>query len=601
MSIVNKDARVSKFPFNDIEDKSISNNKSDSDPLFVKYSRKKAGRVLNNNSRILATGLNAYSGTLTDSDAAHLLKRLSYGAIKTDIDAIKLLSPSAAIDKMLTFLPQPTVPYPYAVNYYEADEPDAAGAPLGSDITKTHLLDYTNAYSILYFRLESIKNHIMGVYLNDPVSIREKMTDFWYHFIPVNYNSVVVENSYSFINDYRVLLRSNCLGNFKTLIKAIAKSQAMLLYLNGQDSYPDTPNENFARELFELFTIGKEVNPANQKYTEADIKAASKIFSGWRMESYLTPYPIPVAFNYEYHNQEDKQFSVNFGNTLIANQLGADGANEFDLFFDMLFTYQGNTIAKYICRRLYRFFVYYEITPQIETDIIEPLASLFVTSNWDIKPIVEKLFKSEHFFDIANRGVMIKSPIDFVVGAIRTLKVETNYPLNEYRIQNEVWSSLRGFCSYHLEQGIGDVPTVSGWKAYYQEPSFYQIWINSITIQRREYFLDNLLFYDLGSPIMLIDPIVYVKQFPNETIKNPNTLIDAMVVNLLPTDLDPIFKSENLKKANLLNFQENDNYWTNAWNNYIATPNDEVRKKLVEERLRAVLNVILKLAEFQLM
>ncbi len=576
------------------------------DPLFEKYAKKKPGRRNQSLKKsALIAGLNAYTGTWADSEVAHLLKRLCFGAAKSDIDQFKLLSPSAAVDKMLNFTVIPDYPYPTPINYYEVDNPDPTGVPLGGDYTKAHLLDYTNTNSFAYYRMQGIKFWQMGVYLNCSVTIREKMTDFWYHFIPINYDEIGVENSFSFIYDYRMLLRNNCLGNFKTLIKTIAKSQAMLIYLNGQDSYPDTPNENFARELMELFTIGKEVNPANQKYTEDDIKAASKIFSGWRMENFLMAYPTTVAFNPDYHNQEDKQFSANFNNTLIANQLGAAGANEFDLFFDMLFNYQGLTIAKYICRRLYRFFVYYETTPEVETTIITPLANLLITSSWQIKPVVEKLFKSEHFFDLANRGVMIKSPIDFMVGICRTLKVNTNSPLGitDYANQNYYWNFLNSYCYDQLEQGIGSVPNVSGWRPYYQAPAYYQIWINSITIQKREALIDILLIYDYypNDIPFLIDPILFVKQFPNNTIKNPNLLIDALVINLLPNDIDATFKSTNLKTANLLNFQENDNYWTNAWNNYLLTPTDEVRKKLVEDRLKSVLNVILKLAEFQLM
>ncbi len=574
------------------------------DPLFEKYSRKKLSR----NSKIadnyqISSGIALYKGIWSEAEVNHLLKRVSFGASKIDIDVYKKLSVSAAVDKLLNFQFTPKYPYPTPVNFYGKDLPDPHNVPYGADFTKSHFLIYDDkANSLAGYRSLGVKNWMLGVYINDTTSMREKLTDFWYHFIPINFDSLAGENSFSYVNDYRTLLRNNCIGNFKTLIKEISKSQGMLLYLNGQDSNANTPNENFARELLELFTIGKEINPENQKYTEDDIKAASKIFSGWRMQKFLVPYPTPVVFNPIYHNQENKQFSHNFNNTLIYNQLNDAGANEFDQFFDMLFAYQSITIAKYICRRLYRFFVYYDITTAIENEIITPLANLLVASNWEFRPVVEMLFKSEHFYDISVRGLMIKSPFDFVVGAIRTLKIETNLLPSDYSGQNWLWDYLRVFCYEKLEQGIGQVPTVSGWKAYYQEPTFYQNWITSITIQKRESFLDNLLYNkNIESKILIVNPISYVLDFPNDTIKDPNLLINALVNHLLPIDIDIKFKTDVLKKANLLNSQRNDSYWTLAWNDYKANPTNSTKKKIVEDRLKAVLNVILKLAEFQLM
>ncbi len=100
---------------------------------------------------------------------------------------------------------------------------------------------------------------------------------------------------------------------------------------------------------------------------------------------------------------------------------------------------------------------------------------------------------------------------------------------------------------------------------------------------------------------MIVNPISYVLDFPNDTIKDPNLLINALVNHLLPIDIDIKFKTDVLKKANLLNSQRNDSYWTLAWNDYKANPTNSTKKKIVEDRLKAVLNVILKLAEFQLM
>ena len=105
-------------------------------------------------------------------------------------------------------------------------------------------------------------------------------------------------------------------------------------------------------------------------------------------------------------------------------------------------------MSKYICRRLYRFFVYYDIDSNIETNVIEPLSQLFVSNNWNIKPVLEKLFKSEHFFDMANRGVYIKSPFDIILGGLRTFNVNCNVSdATNHEAQYEIWKTLKTNCA----------------------------------------------------------------------------------------------------------------------------------------------------------
>jgi uncharacterized protein (DUF1800 family) len=427
------------------------------------------------------------------------------------------------------------------------------------------------------------------------------MTQFWYHFIPVNFDDIRNQqnNSATMCNDYMSLLRTNALGNFKTLIKAIAKTPAMLVYLGNQYSTATVPNENFARELMELFTLGKV---PTQNYTEADVIAASKVLSGWRVPSFIAAYPFAPAFNAAYHNQTNKTFSVNFANTTINNQAGVNGANEFDIFFDMLFTQQQTTIARYVCRRLYRFFVYYDIDANIETNVIVPLAALLVSNNWNMAPVVTTLFKSEHFFDVANRGVMIKSPIDFITGSLRTLNINTTPAAGATQLANQytVWNYFQNYANGNLEQGMGLVPNVSGWKAYYQDPTYYQNWINSNSIQRRATLLTSFVSgFTTGSTSIKFDPIAFVQQFPGATIQDPDLLIDAIVPYLFTVDLPAQYKIDT-KVQTLLAGQVTNSYWTTAWNNYIASPTT-ANTNIVKNRLNSLLTTFLQLAEFQLM
>ena len=214
------------------------------------------------------------------------------------------------------------------------------------------------------------------------------MNLFWYHFIPIDYEIVrngngqyVSTNSARLCYSYLKMFSDNPAGNFKTLIRTMATHPAMMLYLNNQSNSNSSPDENFAREVMELFTLGKD--PLSQ-YTEADVIQAAKVLSGWRLlnANSITP---TTTFVPSLHNTSSKQFSSFFNNTIISNT----GATELDTFIDMIFS-KTKVVSEYICRRLYRFFVYYDIDATTETNIITPLALTFVANNWNIAPVLNQ-------------------------------------------------------------------------------------------------------------------------------------------------------------------------------------------------------------------
>jgi len=592
----------------------------DPDPLFEKYARKTLGvRRYSQNIMIpkvngpelarvgnITSGLNPYAGVWTIWEVTHLLRRAGFGVKKADLDSLLVLTPSAAVDALLN-ISAPTIPSATPLNYYQNTLPDSGGIALGASWTANNLTYVnTNDGTNNYYRELSLNSWSWGLCINDNTTIREKMVQFWYHFIPVNFEDIRNQqnNSATMCNDYMSLFRTNALGSFKTLIKAIAKTPAMLVYLGNQYSTATVPNENFARELMELFTLGKV--PV-QNYTESDVIAASKVLSGWRVPGFTVAYPFAPGFNAAYHNQTNKVFSALFSNstntTTINNQTGVNGANEFDFFFDLLFTRQEVTISKYVCRRLYRFFVYYDIDANIEANVIVPLAALLVSSNWDMATVVSKLFKSEHFFDVANRGVMIKSPVDFISGTLRTLNINTTPAAGATQIVNQyaIWNYFQSYAYNNLEQGLGYVPTVSGWKAYYQVPAFYQNWINANSIQKRASLLTAFVNgFTTGSTSIKIDPIAYVQQFPNTTIQDPDLLINTIVPYLFAVDLPASYLSDT-KIQTLLAGQITNSYWTTAWNNYTNEPGNTSYTNIVKTRLSSLLTTLLQLAECQLM
>ncbi len=459
--------------------------------------------------------------------------------------------------------------------------------------------------------MDALRRWSFGLTLNGDISIREKMVWFWYHFIPIDFESIF-QSSNSYINTnsartfyrYLKLFRDNALGNFKTLIRAVCTEPAMMYYLNNQVNTASAPDENFARELMELFTLGKD-DPLNQ-YTQADVVAAAKVLTGWRVQNLNTATPV-TNFLSASHSTGNKQFSSYFNDAVITYQSGAAGANELDSLLNMIFS-KSLVVSQYICRRLYRYFVYYDIDANIEANVIAPLAQTFVANNWNIKPVLEQLFKSEHFFDVANRGVYIKSPFDAVAGMINMLALNTADANIEW--QYRIWSRFNDNYCLGMDQQMGTIPNVSGWNAYYQTPAYHEYWINSNSIQKRFSFIKNMFdgftitsVFNTGTTTLRsfkVDVIAFAQQFGNTIASDPDALTAICIKYLIPIDLSQPQKDQ-MKLNTLLTGQTTNSYWTTAWNNYIAAPTDATKKGIVDSRIRNLLSSICQLAEYQLM
>jgi uncharacterized protein (DUF1800 family) len=187
----------------------------------------------------------------------------------------------------------------------------------------------------------------------------------------------------------------------------------MLYYLNGRLNTKRAPDENYARELQELFTLGKG---SGSKYTEDDVKQTARVLTGFTINP--TTSPFSTSFVSANHDTGDKTFSSFYGNTVIKGRTGINaGMDELKDLLDMIFNVE--EVSKFICRRLYKYFVYYELDSTIETNVIEPLAKVFRDNGYEIKPVLKTLFESEHFYDVWNRGAMIKDPLSHTVGYLR--------------------------------------------------------------------------------------------------------------------------------------------------------------------------------------
>jgi uncharacterized protein (DUF1800 family) len=502
-------------------------------------------------------GLQPYAGPWTRNEIAHLLKRTMFGATKTDIDYFLPGNVNDAVDELLNNVITVSPPLrDYGLLETEDGMFDDPGTARGqtwiNDLNKPS--DPGLRSKLNSVRIDSMRKWWVGLMLHQNRSITEKMVLFWHHHFSVQKEEV--ENHIPMYRHHD-LLRRNALGNVRQLTKDVSIDPAMLVHLNGYLNSKLAPDENFARELQELFTVGKGVNSL---YTEDDVIAAARVLTGWRVNS-DTFLPYHDGAN---HDAGNKTFSAFYKNTVITGS--SDALDELDRFINMIFA--TDECPKFICRKIYRWFVNSIIDDDTEANVIAPLATIFKNSNFEIKPVLEALFKSEHFFDPVNRACYIKSPYDFIVGTLREFGAAfppyTDYE-NGYPLFYSVYVSAA-----NMQQDLFQPPDVSGWPAYHQEPMFYELWVNSNSLPRRADFTNN----------MIEQGLVDLRAFTNTVSdpSDPDKLIDEVSALLLRYPLSD--NSKTYVKNNFLLNNSNDNsVWTDLWNaNNSAAINGALKK-----------------------
>jgi len=532
----------------------------------------------------LSSGLEPYTGDWGREQASHLLRRTLFGVRKTDLDQFSGMSMTDAADTLL----QPSTLPPPPVNDYDGipDVPTDPNVNAGDTWVEAPFHGELEG-----LRIFSLKSWILGQMLNQEASLHQKLALFWHNLLPTQMWGVFVsKTSYA----YWKMLLDNSFGNYKDLIKKLTLDSCMLIYLNGTSNNKDAPDENYGRELQELFCIGKGPNSG---YTESDVQAAARVLTGWVVEeeSLIGNSEPKTFFHRPWHDTNDKQFSSFYGNTLIEGRAGKEGEDELDDMLTMIF--DTNELALYICRRLYNFFVYHEIDSSTETNVIEPLAEIFRDNNYEILPVLDTLFKSAHFYDTANMGASIKNPVDHLIGMWRSFEIPVTGLSEETPSEQMLRQVYMVFDMADRGMEIGDPPNVAGWRAYYQAPSFDKTWITSDSIQSRVSRQDTLLqFGHVYGDILLEEfSLISLVEDLNEPVL-PRKVIAEVAELLLGL---PLSESgiDNLESI----LSPVDNEWTLSWFDYTDNPTDEMKKEVVESRLRSTFRAMLQLGEFQLM
>lgn len=348
--------------------------------------------------------------------------------------------------------------------------------------------------------------------VNSNEQMREKMAFFWHgHF------ASRIQNP-KFNRQLLNIIRKNALGNFKDLLLEVSQAPAMLNFLNNQQNKKDHPNENFAREVMELFTMGRG------NYTEKDIREGARAFTGW-------------GYDKEGNFKERKNLHDDSPKTFLGKTGNFTGTDALNIILEQKAT------AKFITIKIYKFFV----NENIDESIINKLSDSFYNSNYDIKKLMTDLFSSSWFYDKNNIGNRIKSPIELMVGMMRTLPMNIQNPENLI-----VYQKLLG-------QILLYPPNVAGW------PNG-KSWIDSSTLMLR---LQIPQIWSGLRPLEYspredddIDMGMKSRETAlNKSFKNPNITIDWARVEKVFSDKNCedylIQNSKSLDMDSVKNFSDN--------------------------------------------
>ena len=527
----------------------------------------------------VSLSMNPYTGPWTKYEAGHLLKRTMFGPTNQQmLDAVS----QGMNNTVNTVLQIPSIDQP--LTYDPAEGVSAFGTTWVNSVYPTDVAANQAAETA---RIKSLGAWMMRRLNTEPMSIAEKMCLFWH-----NHFGVTAASDSRATYNYLMLLRTHALGNVKQLIKDVTIDPCMLLFLNGATNSVFSPNENYARELLELFTIGKgpQIGPGDySNYTEDDVAAGAKILTGYLVEGLRSDTMTSPAATFTpiLHNQLSKQLSYHFDNTVIAQA----GAVEYANYIDVIF--QQPQVATHISTKLYRYFVNYDLTDEVKNTIIPVMAQTMIDNNYEILPVLQQLFKSEHFYDVSLRGSLIRSPLEMIFGIFNATSSVPNYDL--------AGNSDMYLAFYWLAETMGQAyatpPSVAGWTAYYQAPAFSQLWINSTTIKTRfDIAFAITLFTGIpsGTNNFKVNALGFLDGLSEPS--DPVLVISDMCEVLCPK---PISAAQKLQLKLILTNGLPDFEWTLQYNEYLADPTNPTFYNPVRQRVEQVLYNIMRMPQFQ--
>lgn len=587
--------------------------------------------------------LNVLTSTLGKKRAAHLLRRTCFGGSIAEIDAFASLTPAQAVAQLFTSgLPDPTLPID----------------PLTGNEWITTGNAQSEGFELERYFLAWHIGQMLGSGVEDslklPYIFRERLV-FFFHTHFTTKRSVV--NSSRALYYQQALFRLFAIDgeditipaddpmdpdivvprNLKQLTKKLSVDNAMLVFLDGRFNVKGSPNENYARELMELYSIGRglegnvpepEFDGDYYNYTEEDVQAGARVLSGFNVdptfanvdeETGLPRGVVRGGATASSHEEGTKTFStrMNNGEVVPDPDLLLGGApteesvlDEISQYVDLIYT-QPET-ARSICRELYRFFVYHQVDQSLQDDIIQDMADIFTANEFKIQPVLEALLTSEHFYEAGagaddnNFGSIIKSPLDLVLGFMRNFELELPDYETELNSYYDYTISLLGQVNL---QGMDyyEPFEVAGYPAYHQFPIFNRSWITTNYLTNRYNFIRGSIVSqdpEMGQ----VDILQFVQDNFSGVAANARDLIIAVAEYLLPTSDNLTFDTPDVGELTVerLNYfltaflfspqfdADPEAAWTNRWTNGIDM--DTVRNQLTN-----LFNAMLQSPEYQLM
>ena len=376
---------------------------------------------------------------LSGDQARHLLLRTGFAPRQTEVDALTGRPARQAISELIGQAKMAAPIHP---------PPDFVSQPPPISLRLLQSVEERQAQRRQLLREGlDIKVWWMREMLESPAPLQERMTLFWHNHFATSQQKVV-----SSLGMWRqhLLLRQGALGSLRPLLHAVAKDPAMLVYLDGANSRKEAPNENFAREVMELFTLGEASQGG--RYSESDIREAARAFTGWGVE------PGEFSFRYRpaWHDGGEK--------TVLGRSGNFDGDAVLDILLDQ------PAAATYIVNKLWREFV----SPAPDQAAVERIARRFRASDYDIAAALTEVLQSDAFWAKENSGALVKSPIDLVVGTLRQF---------DFSYADAMPFVVK---AAQLGQNLLAPPNVKGWPGQND-------WINATTLLERKRFTEQLL------------------------------------------------------------------------------------------------------------
>lgn len=538
----------------------------------------------------ITLSLQPYTGEFGKRQKRHLLNRAMVGICKRHMDDLEGLSLSQAIDLIFT---EETLSEPTNIYYWEKNAAQYKERYISEDvgpnepfINREYTDDLPPGSQELFGheRRMAVWSIVYNGMYNQKTSIHWKLFKFLHNLVPTKaFDAVGHKGGYNYIK----LVFESCFSSYKQFIYNVTLDGSMLFFLNLNLSRKETPDENYAREVQELFTVGKR--PFAQ-FSEQDVREIARALVGWNWDYdtvvFEEGHENSSSFDPNNHDTGDKYFSSFYNNKVIKGREGPEGAEELQEVVDMLFDTNENSI--YIARRLYQFFVYPALTDEIEEHIIKPLAKVYRDNNYSLVAPLKVLLQSQHFFQSNVENAMIKSPIDFNMSILKEINLlegvlhlwngereffsvfdndffgekEKDLSHRKYRLTEH----LNWYAGKDIGMNLLDPPSVSGWPSYYQEPVYDLFWMNSSTISRRGKLAEQYLrwgfwmdiFIDENGVNLRTNYIDYLNSFEDPLDFNSfyEELCERFTGGLITTQAKSRIKNILLQEINLQHWRE---------------------------------------------